>query len=79
MLLDFVYQDYFLHIFDLHAIREGSMPTGLENFDTEKFGSTKYEKIVSSIDYWIGKILEKIDLENTIVIITADHGEKIPR
>ena len=31
---------YFLHIFDLHAIREGSMPTGLENFDTEKFGST---------------------------------------
>ena len=69
---------YFLHIFDLHAIREGSMPTGLENFDTEKFGSTKYEKIVSSIDYWIGKILEKIDLTNTIVIITADHGEKIP-
>ena len=65
---------YFLHIFDLHAIREGSMPTGLENFDTEKFGSTKYEKIVSSIDYWIGKILEKIDLEKTLVVLTADHG-----
>jgi arylsulfatase A-like enzyme len=69
---------YFLHLFDLHAIREGSMPTGLENFNLEKFGSTKYEKIVSSIDYWLGKILEKIDLTNTIVIITADHGEKIP-
>jgi arylsulfatase A-like enzyme len=69
---------YFVHIFDLHALREGSIPDGLNDFDSEKFGHTKYERVVSSIDVWIGKILKKIDLKNTIVILTADHGEKIP-
>ena len=67
-----------MHIFDLHALREGSIPDGLNDFDSEKFGHTKYERVVSSIDVWIGKILKKIDLKNTIVILTADHGEKIP-
>jgi len=69
---------YFLHIFDLHALREGSIPNDLHDFDTEEFGHSKYERVVSSIDHWIGKILKKIDLKNTIVILTADHGEKIP-
>ena len=69
---------YFVHIFDLHALREGSIPDGLDDFDYEKFGHTKYERVVSSIDFWIGKILKKIDLKNTIVILTSDHGEKIP-
>ena len=69
---------YFVHIFDLHALREGSNPDGLNDFDSEEFGHTKYERVVSSIDFWIGKILKKIDLKNTIVILTADHGEKIP-
>ena len=50
---------YFVHIFDLHALREGSIPDGLNDFDSEKFGHTKYERVVSSIDVWIGKILKK--------------------
>ena len=35
---------------------------GLNDFDSEEFGHTKYERVVSSIDFWIGKILKKIDL-----------------
>ena len=31
-----------------------------------------------SIDFWLGKILEHVDLNNTILILTADHGERIP-
>jgi arylsulfatase A-like enzyme len=34
--------------------------------------------MVSAIDFWIGKFLQKIDLEKTIVIISADHGDYIP-
>jgi arylsulfatase A-like enzyme len=60
---------YYIHIEDLH------FPITLsKEFDNEKFGTSKYEKKVSTLDEWIGKILEKIDLKNTLVIITADHG-----
>ena len=63
---------YYIHIEDLH------FPITLtKDFDDEKFGTSKYERKVSAMDDWIGKILEKIDLENTLVVITADHGAYI--
>jgi len=48
-----------------------------KGFEDEKFGSNNYEKQVSSIDAWIGKILKKIDLEKTLVVIIGDHGSYI--
>ena len=68
---------YYFHIFDLHPLREGRKPLGIKNFDNEKFGSSPYERTVSTIDFWLGKILEHIDM-NDIIILTADHGERIP-
>ena len=67
----------YFHIFDLHPLREGRKPTGIEDFDNEKFGSSLYERTVSSIDFWLGKIFEHID-KNDVIILTADHGERIP-
>ena len=52
-------------------------PIGIEKFDNEKFGLSLYERTVSSIDFWLGKILEHVDM-NDIIILTADHGERIP-
>ena len=68
----------YFHIFDIHPLREGKKPIGIEDFDNEKNGSSIYARTVSSIDFQLGKILELIDLENTILILTADHGERIP-
>ena len=68
----------YFHIFDIHPLREGIKPTGIEDFDNEKNGSSIYARTVSSIDFQLGKILELVDLENTILILTADHGERIP-
>ena len=63
---------YYIHIEDLH------FPiTITKDFDDEKFGTSKYERKVSAMDEWIGKILKKIDLKNTLVVITADHGAYI--
>lgn len=63
---------YYIHIEDLH------FPIVLEKkFSDDKFGTSKYEKKVSAIDEWIGKIIEKIDSNNTLVIFTADHGHYI--
>ena len=68
---------YYFHILDLHPLREGRKPIGIEKFDNEKFGLSLYERTVSSIDFWLGKILEHVDM-NDIIILTADHGERIP-
>ena len=64
---------FYIHIFDLHA-----PITVPKNFSAEKFGKSKYEKMVSAIDYWIGEIIKNVDLENTLVVLTADHGDYIP-
>ena len=69
---------YYFHIFDLHSLREGKKPIGIKNFDHKKFGSSPYERTLSAIDHELGKILEHVDLDNTIIILTADHGERIP-
>ncbi len=64
---------YYVHIMDLH------WPLNVpKQYDDSEFGMDKYDRIVSSIDYWIGKILDNVDLKNTIVVITADHGSHIP-
>jgi len=68
----------YLHLFDLHPLREGKLPQNIEQFESEEFGDNYYEKTVSSIDYWLKKILKDVNFENTIVVITSDHGELIP-
>ena len=61
---------YILHSYDMH------FPITLpKEFDKNEFGKIKYDRVMSSIDYWIGKFINCINLENTLLIITADHGE----
>jgi len=67
----------YFHILDLHPLREGRKPVGIEDFDNEKFGSSLFERTISSIDFWLGKIFEHID-KNDVIILTSDHGERIP-
>ena len=50
-----------------------------EEFNDEKFGNSRYEKVLSSMDKWIGDVVKHIDLDKTIIIITADHGSIIPK
>jgi len=59
---------FYIHPDDLH------FPIVVpQDYKSEKYGKSNYEKTVSAIDYWIGEILKKIDLTNTILVITADH------
>jgi arylsulfatase A-like enzyme len=63
---------FLMHAGDLH------FPiTNPKGFQDEKFGSDNYEKQVSVIDYWLGQVLEKVDLKKTLVVITGDHGSYI--
>ena len=63
----------YIHLMDIRS--PFLVPNG---FETEEFGKTKYDQLVSSIDLWIGKILEKINFDNTLLVISSDHGEYIP-
>ena len=68
----------YLHLFDLHPLREGRKPLKIEEFQSEKFGNSLYAQTVSAIDYCLKKILDRINFDNTLLIVTSDHGERIP-
>lgn len=60
-----------LHIWALHKPR-----SILKECNSRKFGKTIYGRAVSSIDKYLEKLVEKID-DDTIIILTGDHGEQI--
>jgi arylsulfatase A-like enzyme len=63
---------FLIHAMDLHP------PIVVpKEFDDKKFGANYYEKKVSVVDAWINNILKHLDLEKTIMIISADHGSYV--
>jgi arylsulfatase A-like enzyme len=60
-----------LHIWSLHFPRIVK-----ENFNKKKYGKTPYARALSSIDDYLGKLFQNID-DNTLIILTGDHGEQI--
>lgn len=71
---NFLKEPWFIlvHAMDLHP--PITIP---REFDNKKYGTNYYEKKVSAIDIWIGKIVNELDLDKTLLVITADHGSYI--
>ena len=64
----------YIHPLDLHD------PLIVQDeFNNEKFGNSKYEKVLSSMDKWVGDIIKHVEHDKTLIIITADHGSIIPK
>ena len=63
---------FLVHVLNMHF-----PVTEPEGFENKKFGDNNYEKQISAIDVWLSKVFKKVDLKNTLVIITADHGAYI--
>jgi len=64
----------YIHLMDLHGDATFQLNDGPEQYDNIKFGNNRYERMVSAMDIKLKKIIEKINLDNTIIIISADHG-----
>lgn len=62
----------FVHLFELHLPRKL-----LPEFDSNKFGNNSYERALSSLDSQLDIILRELNLDNTIIVITGDHGENV--
>jgi len=68
---------YYVHLYDLHLLaysKKTRLDEGPPQIHDSKFGSNHHERLVSAMDEWIGKIIENVNLENTLVVITSDHG-----
>lgn len=63
----------FVHLMDLHG--PFFIPNGFDKLD---YGINRYARMLSYIDTWIGKILSQLNFENTLLVITSDHGEYVP-
>ena len=68
----------FIHFLDISAFRQEEPPYGIKEFLDNEYGELPAEKMISSIDHGIGEILKNIDMENTIIVLTSDHGSLIP-
>lgn len=69
----------FLNYFDAHRPRVAP-PGGFPSFVTRRTDQDRYDANIWYIDREIGGLLEELErtgvLDNTIVVITADHGEQ---
>ena len=63
---------FLVHAMDLHQ-----PITVSKNFDNQEYGDTIYDRKLSEIDHYVGKIIQEIDMKNTILVITSDHGDYI--
>ena len=68
-----------LHYFDVHEHHQIDVPRAL--LDAVHPGASpvihKYRALLHAIDGEIGRLLDSIDLEHTIVIFASDHGESL--
>ncbi|MCX6799444.1 MAG: sulfatase-like hydrolase/transferase [Candidatus Diapherotrites archaeon] len=64
-----------LHLMELHRPRYMT-----KEFNKAKYGKTAYEKSLSCLDRYLEKIFMVLDLTGeTLFVLTADHGEKVPQ
>lgn len=64
---------FYIHLEDLH----GNAIFHLSDNDSQikKFsGKNQYGKMLSAIDIWLGKFFKILNNQNTLIIITSDHG-----
>lgn len=59
----------YIHLMDIYG--DGFMK---EEFKNSKYGTNTYDRMISAMDFELGSILKKINMEETIVILTGDHG-----
>jgi arylsulfatase A-like enzyme len=67
----------YIQLYDLNLLiypKKEQIEKGPPEINSSQFGKNNYERIISAQDKWIGKIIQQIDLENTLIIFTADHG-----
>ena len=64
----------FVHLIDLHGLAMFQLENNFEKSGENYTEVNQYDKMLSIMDPWLGKIFQCINLKNTICVITSDHG-----
>ena len=67
----------YMQFYDLNLLiypEQERLDKGPEELKNIKYGKNLYERIISAQDKWIGEIVKQVNLENTLIILTSDHG-----
>jgi arylsulfatase A-like enzyme len=62
-----------LHLWEAHTPYQNPAP-----FNDPKYGNTPYDRALSLVDAELGELFEELDLQNTALVVTSDHGERLP-
>lgn len=62
----------YLHVWEVHQPR-----WVLPQFDHRRYGDTCYDRAITSVDARLGELFGVLD-DDTLILVTGDHGEKIP-
>jgi len=69
---------FYLHIYDIQWITDYDSYANYENGENDsKNGKNRYERRLSLVDVWLGKIFERINLDKTLIVLTSDHGHEL--
>tara|TARA_A100001037_G_scaffold306287_1_gene350436 strand:+ start:708 stop:1982 length:1275 start_codon:yes stop_codon:yes gene_type:complete len=70
---------HYIHLYDLYVATSFTIDENQSTkiLNDKKFGKNKYERVLSAMDPWIGKIIQNINFENTILVLSGDHGTDI--
>ena len=49
-----------------------------DEFSTKNFGKNRQDRMLSYLDKVLGDLFQSIDIENSIVILSSDHGDYLP-
>jgi len=68
---------FYVHLNDIHGPAIFHKDFQHEDLQNINFGKNQYERMVSLMDKWLGRIFAEIDFQNTLVVISADHGSDV--
>ena len=63
---------FYVHLNDLHS--PISVP---RRFQGDEYGGTSYDRMISAVDHWLGRITDIVDPDRTLIVVTSDHGEYV--
>lgn len=63
----------YVHLWGVHRPRQV-----LPEYNSPEYGQTQYDRAISSYDARLGQLFDVVDRDNTVIMVTGDHGEKIP-
>tara|TARA_B100000029_G_C17600526_1_gene965602 strand:- start:107 stop:1471 length:1365 start_codon:yes stop_codon:yes gene_type:complete len=69
---------FYFHLMDIHPDKDGVYSDVVTDSDNKEISNSSYIKNITNVDKFLGKIFNVIDYSKTILVLSSDHGDRIP-